>query len=105
MVPGMPIITIRPRGLVISNEAVIDPAFPTASIVTSAPPDNEFPIMRHPVTLRTARLSSLGSTTRSAPSSLAKVFCKGYLAAAIIVPALVKERTAPIAHKPMVPAP
>ena len=74
-------------------------------MVTSAPPDKELPIILQPVTLRTARLSSLGSTTTSAPSSLAKDFCKGYFAATITVPASVNDRIEAIAHSPIVPAP
>ena len=67
----MPSITSRPLGLVISKDVSMDDALPTASIVTLLPPDSEFPIILHPVTCRTARFNSDGSTTISAPNSSA----------------------------------
>ena len=96
---------MRPRGLVTAMASVREAALPTASIVTSAPPDSKSPVMRQPLARRTARRNSLGLATTSAPSSSAKLRCSGCLAAAIIVAPGATFRKAARAQRPIVPAP
>ena len=104
--PGMPTAWIVAPGAAMRSAWAIDSGEPTQSTTASAPPPS-WPLSYRivPDRLRTARSSSPGATTTSAPSSAASARWCGCLAVAIRSTSGRTSRSAAMVSRPSVPLP
>src|SRR5918996_1535373 len=99
----MPTASTVPPGATTPRAWASVASLPTQSPTAATPPVSWSPITIDPVVARTARASSSGSHSTSAPSSLAQRRCSGCLAAATISVAGDRRRSAAMVSSPSVP--